>query len=412
MPWRGPHLCRLLWPFRSKRRFATPTFASFAGRGILEREKALGQGESFVKQKATLHHRVLALAERELEHRVLTEEALGLLRGYLETRMLLWLTLDPVTLLPTSLHLPRFLFGLEGFVSTAFYFKQFASFELDPEELLSLSWLVSRGRLCGSVHLETEGEVSRCARFKKVLGRVGIKDEMRVLLNHGGQTWGMIAACRRRSPFSSQEVEVVAGLAPILAAALRRSFLKAALESNATPQRARPGLVLFEEDGEVQHVSPEAEALLGQEQLTLYKSYWLKLLQLREEDDSVASINIMTDKGPVTLHRSLLGGREALIVELSRPSVLAGLLIKAYGLSARESEVVAALCRGWSTRKIAFELDIADYTVQDHLKSIFDKVGVRSRKELVSHLLHNHYLPQHRNGATPSAQGWFLQNEG
>lgn len=56
-----------------------------------------------------------------------------------------------------------------------------------------------------------------------------------------------------------------------------------------------------------------------------------------------------------------------------------------------EQQVVDLVMRGASTRKIAQTLFISEYTVQDHLSHVFDKVGVRNRRALVKYL----YLDAH-----------------
>jgi DNA-binding CsgD family transcriptional regulator len=52
------------------------------------------------------------------------------------------------------------------------------------------------------------------------------------------------------------------------------------------------------------------------------------------------------------------------------------------------------------------ELHITPNTVRDHFKAIFDKVGVRSRRELVGQVFAQQYQPRmadHKLGA----DGWF-----
>jgi DNA-binding CsgD family transcriptional regulator len=75
-----------------------------------------------------------------------------------------------------------------------------------------------------------------------------------------------------------------------------------------------------------------------------------------------------------------------IIIEPARPRELFWLRTSAYGLSEREREIVDLIVRGLSTEEISKTLYISEYTVQDHLSNVFDKVGVRGRRALVKQL--------------------------
>ena len=84
----------------------------------------------------------------------------------------------------------------------------------------------------------------------------------------------------------------------------------------------------------------------------------------------------------------------AVILEPAPSPELAPLIAAAYGLTDRERLVTEQVARGYSTSEIAGHLHLSPYTVQDHLKSIFEKTGVGTRGELVARLFFEHYAPR------------------
>jgi DNA-binding CsgD family transcriptional regulator len=111
---------------------------------------------------------------------------------------------------------------------------------------------------------------------------------------------------------------------------------------------------------------------------------------------------VLTRSGTwVVLHGAALQSgmdrRVAVIVEPAHPARITSLLMAAYGLSDRERDVTRLVLQGFSTTEIADDLVVSPHTVQQHLKSVFDKTGVRSRRELVGRVFFAHYEPRLRD---------------
>ena len=99
-------------------------------------------------------------------------------------------------------------------------------------------------------------------------------------------------------------------------------------------------------------------------------------------------------------------GRIAVICEEARSAEIAPLISDAYGLTKREGEITQPVLRGLSTVEVSKQLHITPTTVRDHVKAMFDKVGVRSRRDLVGQVFAQHYQPRMATGQEPGADGW------
>ena len=190
---------------------------------------------------------------------------------------------------------------------------------------------------------------------------------------------------------------------------MRRALLIGEARDPETPRA--PGLLVLTEHLEIESATPGTERWLsglpggGGGQLPpaviAVGGQALRTAD-RERAGEVAMARVLCDSGNwVVLHGATLLAtgvrRVAVIVEPGHPARIQPLLMAAYGLTAREQEVARLVLQGESTNEIAERLVVSPHTVQEHLKSIFEKTGVRSRRDLVGKVFFNHYEPRLRD---------------
>jgi DNA-binding NarL/FixJ family response regulator len=87
-------------------------------------------------------------------------------------------------------------------------------------------------------------------------------------------------------------------------------------------------------------------------------------------------------------HESVSDPVQALLEFEPRPDATASR--QKFGLTRRETEVIALIVDGYTNKDIAKKFAISEHTVQHHLTNIFDKLGVANRLELVLFSIDHH----------------------
>ena len=111
-------------------------------------------------------------------------------------------------------------------------------------------------------------------------------------------------------------------------------------------------------------------------------------------------------EGWLVIHAAPLRERDggddavAVVVEPAHSEEIAPIIVEAYALTPREQEVTQLIARGATTAEIAASLYLSPHTVRDYVKTVFDKVRVSTRGELVAKLFAEHYArPLHRGAS-------------
>jgi DNA-binding CsgD family transcriptional regulator len=241
--------------------------------------------------------------------------------------------------------------------------------------------------------------------YERVLRPRGLEHQLRAALVADDTHWGLLHIERRRPDFSAHEATLLDKLVPHLADAFRRWILADPKQPTATTTPAIPGVIVLDQDNEVDSISPEAEHWLsdwGFADLRIPPSAIAAVVGAarartdRNHNGIIPSARVRLPTG-IWLHvrathltRRNGKPRTAIVLERARHDELAPLIARAHQLSRRETQIALLVLRGLSTNVIATELFISPYTVQDHLKSIFEKVGVRSRRDLAADIFEPH----------------------
>jgi DNA-binding NarL/FixJ family response regulator len=226
-----------------------------------------------------------------------------------------------------------------------------------------------------------------------------------------------------RAPFDEEDVAVMKGISGTVAVALRSHVRDT---SPWLGQPSAPGLVVIDDDGQVVSANAEATAWLrelwpastGSTEADITTLHLFELCD-RELDvltplfalvararavaggreRAPARLRLRDRRGRwMVLHASSLsgpaapgGGSVAVVIEAAKSAEVAPIIIEAYSLTQRERDVLGAIARGGSTAEIAAELFLSPHTVRDYVKTVFEKLGVSSRGELVARLFGEHY---------------------
>jgi DNA-binding CsgD family transcriptional regulator len=335
--------------------------------------------------------RLAKLSDSHLDSESLRREAVGELQRIVGFDRWCVPLADPETLVPHS-GLAELDFG-PGV-------PRMLELEYSGDNYVAKHVVARRQNTAGSLIAEAGGDPARSARWDEVMRPAGVGDVMSVACRDALGCWGWIEAYRDSDDrqFGQQDLDLLTAIGPSIGSALRRRTMDACDVGVLEP--TPPGMIVLDKD--LHTVSWTAGARAWIEALPSAKLF----AQFGMLPSAVyPTATIARAGGAATSAHALLravDGRwvmiEAARLEGEREGDIAvnirratatetfDLLCRAYALSRRERQLVELLVDGFDTRAIAHRLAISPHTIQDHLKSVFEKTGIHSRRELLAKL--------------------------
>jgi DNA-binding CsgD family transcriptional regulator len=274
------------------------------------------------------------------------------------------------------------------------------------------------------VYASTAGDVAASRRMRDyMIPYFDYGDELRALARSGDHVWGGLALFRGGddAAFDSAEIDYVGSLSATLAAGIRAGILARLGAIAVVDPTPGPVVMIVDAAGEITHRSPGAderlEALVSGGGAAAPDGVLGALVARARawatgQAPAPPRIRVRGRSGEwQVLHAAPLASRDGhfgevvITIETARPPEIVPLVVAAFDLTSRERDVTQLVLAGADTKTIAARLHLSTYTVQDHLKAIFDKADVRSRRELVAKVFFDCHAPNMGDEIAPS--GWF-----
>jgi len=341
-----------------------------------------------VRELSRCRDRLESLSHGTLDSDAFRREAIGSLQRAVGFDRWCWPLADPETLVTSSglaehnygPHVPRSL-----------------ELEYSADVFAAKPLLARRERPVGSLMAETGGDLARSARWDEILRPAGMGDVAVLACRDAWGCWGWIELYRDSADraFDEQELQLLESIGPAVGEALR---LRAMARGGDHRDATLPGTLVLDRDlrpvgwttGARAWIQALPSAALFAQWGMLPSVVYPTAVLARSGAREARALVQATDGRWVRIDAAALDGERegevAVNLRSATPRETFDLLCRVFALSARERAIVSLLIDGLDTKAIATRLFISPHTVQDHLKSVFAKVGIHSRRELLATL--------------------------
>ncbi len=281
--------------------------------------------------------------------------------------------------------------------------EEFAAAEYGGWDINLFSEIAARPEPVGVLSIDTDGDLDSCRRFRDFLApRFGFTDELRVVFRSQGLTWGVLAIYRGAGepPFTANDAQTAVSVHTQVAELIQNALFH---PGRTTPVPGfGPAVIVVDTEDRVTNMTPAAHARIeelgGWDNGSLPSSVLVTSAAARSapelavnravgRDGTWLAVRATKFATPAAVDAPASRDDVVITIDVASPSDVSSLHLAARGLSRREQEVAGLVLQGAATKAIAAALHLSPHTVQDHLKSIFIKLGVNSRREMVQQLV-------------------------